>query len=130
MLPGTSGLEWLRSLRAQGNVTPVLMLTARDAVEDRVAALNAGADDYLLKPFAFDELVARVRAVLRRMQGRAQAELRCADLTVDPAARRVRRAGKEIRLTAREYALLLFLLEHADEVVTRTQIVAAVWEHD
>jgi two-component system copper resistance phosphate regulon response regulator CusR len=130
MLPGASGLELLRRWRAAGDVTPVIMLTARDAVEDRVAALDAGADDYLVKPFQFEELLARVRAVLRRAGGRAAPALACGDLVLDPATRRVTRAGKPIRLTAREFALLQYLLQHAGEVVSRTRIAAAVWDHD
>jgi two-component system copper resistance phosphate regulon response regulator CusR len=106
------------------------MLTARDALEDRVAALDAGADDYLVKPFHFEELLARIRSVLRRVAGRASPVLSCADLALDPAAHRVTRAGREVRLTAREFALLQFLLQHAGEVVSRTRIAAAVWEHD
>ena len=120
----------LRTLRARSDVTPIIMLTARDAVSDRTLALNEGADDYLVKPFAFEELLARVRAVLRRASGRASGILSCADLTLDPATRKVVRQGKEIRLTAREFALLQFLLEHAGEVVSRSRIVEAVWEHD
>jgi two-component system copper resistance phosphate regulon response regulator CusR len=130
MLPGASGFEVLGELRRRGNVVPVVMVTARDALADRIAALNAGADDYLVKPFAFEELLARVRAVLRRTEGRAGAALRYEDLVLDPVARRVVRAGKELRLTAREFALLQFLLAHAGEVVSRTRIVEAVWEHD
>ncbi|TMB18766.1 MAG: response regulator transcription factor [Deltaproteobacteria bacterium] len=130
MLPRSSGLEVLRTLRARSDVTPIIMLTARDAVSDRTLALNEGADDYLVKPFAFEELLARVRAVLRRASGRASGILSCADLTLDPATRKVVRQGKEIRLTAREFALLQFLLEHAGEVVSRSRIVEAVWEHD
>ena len=130
MLPGASGLEVLRARRAAGDVTPIVLVTARDAVADRIEALNAGADDYLVKPFAFDELVARVRAVLRRAGGRASPLLRCDDLTLDPATRKVVRAGVDLRLTAREFALLQFLLEHAGEVVSRTRIVEAVWDHD
>jgi DNA-binding response OmpR family regulator len=130
MLPGEQGVDLLRRWRGRGDVTPVIMLTARDALEDRVAALDAGADDYLVKPFAFEELLARVRAVLRRAHGKASPLLACGDLTLDPAAHRVTRAGKEIRLTPREFALLQFLLEHAGETVSRTRIAAAVWEHD
>jgi DNA-binding response OmpR family regulator len=130
MIPGTSGLDLLLRWRAREDVTPVVMITARDSVDDRVAALNAGADDYLIKPFAFDELVARVRAVLRRAGGRASPTLTCGDLVLDPVAHRVTRAGKLIRLTAREFSLLQFLLEHAGEPVSRTRIVEAVWEHD
>lgn len=130
MLPRLSGLEVLRQARAAGDITPIVMLTARDAVSDRTQALNDGADDYLIKPFAFEELLARVRAVLRRSAGRASPVLRCADLTLDPARREVKRAGKDLRLTAREFALLQFLLEHQGQVVSRARIVEAVWEHD
>jgi DNA-binding response OmpR family regulator len=130
MLPRRSGLEVLRTLRGRSDVTPIIMLTARDAVSDRTLALNEGADDYVVKPFAFEELLARVRAVLRRVSGRASGILSYADLTLDPATRKVIRQGKEIRLTAREFALLTFLLEHAGEVVSRSRIVEAVWEHD
>jgi DNA-binding response OmpR family regulator len=130
MLPGASGLDVLKHMRARQDTTPVIMLTARDAVADRTAALNAGADDYLVKPFAFEELVARIRAVLRRAAGRASAVLSYQDLTLDPATRRVERAGKEIRLTAREFALLQYLVEHAGEVISRARIVEAVWDHD
>jgi DNA-binding response OmpR family regulator len=126
MLPKASGLEVLRSLRRSKSRLPVLMLTVRDEVRDRALALNEGADDYLLKPFAFEELLARVRAVLRRSQGQAVA-LGCADLSVDPAARSVRRAGAEIRLTEREYRLLVFLLEQRGAVVSRAAIESAVW---
>ncbi len=130
MLPRRSGLEVLRTLRGRNDVIPIIMLTARDAVSDRTLALNEGADDYVVKPFAFEELLARVRAVLRRVSGRASGILSYADLTLDPATRKVVRQGKEIRLTAREFALLTFLLEHAGEVVSRSRIVEAVWEHD
>ena len=130
MLPGRSGLEVLTALRERGDVTPVIMLTARDAVGDRTQALNAGADDYVVKPFAFEELLARVRAVLRRSAGRASPLLSCADLQLDPQRHHVSRDGKEIRLTAREFALLQFFLEHKGEVLSRSRIVEAVWEHD
>jgi two-component system copper resistance phosphate regulon response regulator CusR len=130
MLPGVSGIDLLLSWRSKDEVTPVVMITARDAVDDRVAALNAGADDYLVKPFAFDELVARLRAVLRRAGGRASPTLTCGDLVLDPVAHRVTRAGQVVRLTAREFSLLQFLLERGGEPVSRTRIVEAVWEHD
>lgn len=130
MLPGLSGLDLLRRWRARHLVIPVIMLTARDALEDRVAALNEGADDYLVKPFAFDELLARLRAVLRRTTGRASPLLQCADLVLDPVNRRVTRAGRAIRLTAREFALLQFLLDHQGQPVSRTRIAEAVWDHD
>ncbi len=130
MLPGLSGLDLLRRWRARHQVLPVIMLTARDALEDRVAALNEGADDYLVKPFAFDELLARLRAVLRRTTGRKSPVLQCADLVLDPVTRRVTRAGRAIRLTAREFALLRFLLDHQGRPVSRTRIVESVWDHD
>jgi two-component system copper resistance phosphate regulon response regulator CusR len=130
MLPGTSGLDLLLRWRSRDDVTPVIMITARDGVDDRVAALNAGADDFLVKPFAFDELVARVRAVLRRAGGRASPVLTCGDLILDPVAHRVTRAGQVVRLTAREFSLLQFLLERVGEPVSRARIVEAVWEHD
>ncbi|MFL5311036.1 MAG: response regulator [Myxococcales bacterium] len=130
MLPGESGADLLRRWRSRGEVIPVVMLTARDAVEDRVAALDAGADDYLVKPFAFEELLARVRAVLRRARGSPSPVLACADLVLDPAAHQVTRAAKKIRLTPREFALLHFLMQHAGETLSRTRIAAAVWEHD
>jgi DNA-binding response OmpR family regulator len=130
MLPGEAGVDLLRRWRARGDVTPVIMLTARDALEDRVAALNAGADDYVVKPFAFEELLARIRAVLRRVQSRPSPVLTCGDLALDPAAHRVTRGGAVIRLTPREFALLQFLMEHAGETVSRTRIASAVWDHD
>jgi two-component system copper resistance phosphate regulon response regulator CusR len=130
MLPGGSGLTVLQTMRKRGDVTPVVMLTARDAVADRTLALNEGADDYLVKPFAFEELLARVRAVLRRSMGRASPLLTCADLEVDPGRHRATRAGRELRLTAREFALLTFLIEHKGQVVSRSRMVEAVWEHD
>src|ERR1700682_2253702 len=130
MLPGASGLTVLQTMRKCGDVTPVVMLTARDAVADRTMALNEGADDYLVKPFAFEELLARVRAVLRRSMGRASPLLTCADLELDPGRHRVTPAGRELRLTAREFALLTFLIEHKGQVVSRSRIVEAVWEHD
>ena len=129
-LPGTSGLHVLRKLRALGDVTPVVMVTAHDAVADRALALNEGADDYVVKPFAFEELLARVRAVLRRSAGRAAPKLECADLQLDPSRHLATRAGCELRLTAREFALLQFLLEHKGEVVSRARIVEAVWDHE
>jgi DNA-binding response OmpR family regulator len=128
MLPGASGLDLLRRWRARGDVTPVILVTARDHTDDLVAALDVGADDYVVKPFVFEELLARVRAVLRRAAGRASPVLRCGDLVLDPARHRVTRDGVPIRLTAREFALLHFLLQH--EPVSRTRIAAAVWEHD
>ena len=126
-LPGKDGLTVLRELRSTGCDTPVLILTARDSVDDRVRGLDCGADDYLVKPFAFAELLARVRALLRR--GTAQTSvIEVGDLHIDVAARRVERAGQEVELTAKEFALLEYLARHAGEVVTRTMISEHVWD--
>jgi two-component system copper resistance phosphate regulon response regulator CusR len=129
-LPRRSGLEVLAAMRSRGDVTPVIMVTARDAVEHRIEALDAGADDYLVKPFSFGELLARIRAVTRRSEGRAEAILRCGDLSLDPRTRKAERAGRPISLTAKEFALLRFFLEHQGEVLSRARIVEAVWDHD
>ena len=128
MLPGMSGLEVCRRIREGGRHVPVLMLTARDGVDDRVAGLDAGADDYLAKPFHFPELLARLRALLRRRSTVMRAVLQVADLTIDPRARRVDRAGRPIPLTAKEYALLEYLASREGEVVTRADIAAHVWD--
>jgi DNA-binding response OmpR family regulator len=130
MLPGTSGLDVLKALRRAQNIVPVVMLTARDEISDRSLALNEGADDYVLKPFAFEELLARIRAVLRRSGSRESPKLFCGDLILDPVKHEAARAGRELKLTAREFALLAFLLEHKERAVTRDEIVNAVWEHD
>jgi two-component system copper resistance phosphate regulon response regulator CusR len=127
MLPGRDGLEVLKALRSGGKRTPVLLLTARDAVDDRVAGLNAGADDYLVKPFAFAELVARLRALLRRTGGDEPRLWNVADLSLDLHARRVTRAGREIALTPREFDLLAYLLQHQGAAVTRQMIGRDVW---
>jgi len=129
MLPGIDGWEVLRELRSQGKQTPVLFLTARDRVEDRVKGLELGADDYLVKPFAFSELLARVRALIRRGGAAREPEvLRVADLEVDLLRRRVVRAGRRIDLTAREFALLTLLLRRRGEVLSRTLIAEQVWD--
>src|SRR5437867_1901599 len=130
MLPGGSGFDLCRELRRRAIDTPVLMLTARDAVDDRVIGLDAGADDYLTKPFAFRELLARVRALARRRPARLRDVVRVADLEVDLAAHRVRRAGRTIELTAKEFALLEFFALHRDEVVDRAAITAHVWDEN
>ncbi len=130
MLPGLDGYALCRRLRAQGRHMPVLMLTARDAVDDRVAGLDSGADDYLTKPFAFRELLARIRALLRRDGRSREAVLRAGDLTLDPATREVRRGGRAIELTSKEYAVLEYLLHHPNRVLTRTQIAEHVWDYD
>jgi two-component system OmpR family response regulator len=130
MLPGTDGFAACRALRARGDAVPVLMLTARDAVDDRIRGLDAGADDYLPKPFDFGELLARVRALLRRGPAARPPELRVGDLVVDPAAHEVRRAGRRVELTAREFALLEYLARHPGEVVSRTRLLDHVWDEN
>ncbi|MGW7530585.1 winged helix-turn-helix domain-containing protein [Streptomyces sp. NPDC054783] len=130
MLPGLSGYEILKRLRAAGVWTPVLMLTAKDGEYDEADALDLGADDYLSKPFSYVVLIAHVRALLRRGAPARPAVLAADDLTLDPASRRCRRAGEEITLTAREFALLEFLLRHRDEVVSKTDILIHVWDEN
>ena len=128
MLPGIDGLEVCRRLRAEGSTTPILMLTARGGFEQRVAGLDSGADDYLPKPYHFPELLARVRALLRRGPALASAVLTVDDLRVDTRARRVERSGRVVRLTAKEYALLDYLARRQGEVVTRADIAEHVWD--
>jgi heavy metal response regulator len=130
LLPKMDGLQLLRELRAEGIRTPVLLLTACDAVEERVQGLDAGADDYLVKPFAFSELLARIRALLRRPPLQSDTILRVGDLEMDTARREVRRAGRLIELSAREFALLECLMRHRNQVLTRTQIAEHVWNFD
>jgi two-component system, OmpR family, response regulator len=130
MLPGPDGFVVCRTLRDEGRWSPVLMLTARDGVKDRIGGLDAGADDYLVKPFDFGELVARVRALVRRGAPERPAVLRVGDLEVDPASRVVTRAGTQVELTAREFAVLEFLVRHAGEVVSRTQLLDHVWDQN
>jgi len=129
MMPGTDGIEVCEQLRAEGDALPVLMLTARDAVRDRVAGLEAGADDYLVKPFANEELVARVRALLRRAGG-ASEKLAFADLELDPLTRDARRDAREIELTRLEYELLELFLRHPRQVLPRSLIYERVWGYD
>ncbi len=129
MMPGHDGIEICERLRAAGDRLPVLMLTARDAVRDRVAGLEAGADDYLVKPFANEELVARVRALLRRAQGDSEA-IGFADLELDLLTRDARRGGREIELTPIEFDLLEFLLRHPRQVLSRGLIYERVWGYD
>ena len=129
MLPGLDGVEVCRRLR-QGSDVPVLMLTARDAISDRVAGLDAGADDYLVKPFAHDELLARVRALLRRREPAGRELLRCADLVMDVAAHEVRRGERAIDLTALQFDLLEHFLRHQRQVLDRDRLLAAVWGVD
>ena len=123
MLPGLDGVEVCRRLREAGRWVPVLMLTARDAIEDRVRGLDAGADDYLTKPFSFAELSARVRALIRRGTTERPTELRVADLRLEPATRRAWRGEVELRLSGKEFGLLELFLRHPDEVLTRTRIL-------
>jgi DNA-binding response OmpR family regulator len=128
MLPGRDGIRVLRDLRANGFTRPVLVLTARDTVDDRVLGLDSGADDYLIKPFAFAELLARLRALLRRDVTAREMMLRADDLEVDLLARRVVRGGLELDLTKREYELLEYLLRHKNATVTRDMIAREVWK--
>ena len=128
MLPGTDGFEICRTLRDREVWSPILMLTARDTVVDRVRGLDAGADDYLVKPFSFDELLARLRALTRRHGDGRPARLEVADLTLDPATKEVTRAGQPIALTAKEFALLEYLMAHEGEVLSRTRILEHVWD--
>jgi DNA-binding response OmpR family regulator len=128
VLPDKSGITVCGDLRARGISTPIVMLTARDSLEDRVTGLNTGADDYLTKPFAFDELLARIRALLRRSNLTRQMVLRVADLTLDPTSHQVMRGGRTIHVTRTEYAILAVLMRHAGAVVGRTQLTQSVWE--
>ena len=128
MLPKKSGLGVCAEIRERGVTTPVLMLTARDAVQDKVRGLDAGADDYLTKPFVFDELLARVRALLRRGSDSKAPILKIIDLELDPMSRRVTRGGKAIRLTTKEYALLEYMMRNRGRVLTRTMLLERVWD--
>ncbi len=127
-LPGRSGMELLQEWRASGEQTPVLMLTGRTAVEDRVSGLDSGADDYLTKPFSLVELLARVRSLIRRRPRPLQTSLRTADIEMNRAGRRVTVAGKPLDLSPKEFALLEYLLSRVDEVVTRTDLIEHVWD--
>src|SRR5438552_4096874 len=128
LLPGKDGLAVCQALRARDLSTPILMLTARDSLADRVSGLSTGADDYLTKPFAFAELLARIRALLRRARLARPAVLRVTDLTLDPATRRVTRSGARIGLTTKEYTILEVLMQNAGETVSRTRLVERVWD--
>ena len=128
MLPGMNGLDVCRQLRAEGFNMPILMLTARDTLPDKVAGLDSGADDYLVKPFAIEELTARIRALSRRDSPDKRAVLSVADLTLDPATKLARRGDQMIELTAKEYALLETLMRHPNQVLSRDQIIEHVWD--
>ena len=127
-LPGRDGLEILSTLRAKGVKTPVLVLTARDTLEDRVAGLDSGADDYLVKPFAFAELLARIRALLRRGRGAESPRLSVGDLTMDLITRKVTRGGQAVELTVREFELLEYLMRYEGQVVSRETLARDVWK--
>jgi len=130
MLPVRNGIEVCRELRRRGAQTPILMLTARDAVEDRVLGLDSGADDYLVKPFAFAELLARLRALTRRTPASTGAVLAVDQLSLDTRTREATRDGKSIALTTKEYSLLEYLMRHPNQVLTRTMIAEHVWNYD
>jgi len=130
LMPGLDGLEVCKRIRATGNAVPVLMLTARDAVENRVEGLDAGADDYVTKPFALEELLARVRALIRRSTDGSDEKLRFADLELDPGTREVRRASEPIELTRTEFSLLELFMRNPRQVLTRSIIFERVWGYD
>lgn len=130
MLPGMSGTEVLKTIRRQGSHVPVLFLTARDGIEDRVEGLDCGADDYLVKPFAFEELLARIRVMLRRNTGVSTDELVLADLRLDVGSRTVTRGGRRIELSAKEFSVLEYLMRNKGRVLSREQIEQHVWDFD
>lgn len=130
MLPGMDGLQITSKLRDQQVHTPILLLTAKSQTEDKVTGLNAGADDYLTKPFAFEELLARVRALSRRPKSGIRSTLEFEDLTLDTLNYQVKRAGKEIQLSSKEYALLEYLMRHPNQVLTKEQIISHIWDYD
>jgi len=130
MMPGMNGYEVARKLRADGNHVPIIMLTARDAEADVVNGLDTGADDYLAKPFSFDVLLARIRALLRRPHQSLGEQLNVGDLKLDPASKHVERAGKDIRLTSKEFAILEYLMRNPDRVLSKDSIIAHVWDFD
>jgi two-component system response regulator MprA len=130
MLPGLDGISLVKRLRQKRVGTPILMLTARDTAEDVIAGLDAGADDYLTKPFSFKILLARLRALARRKQVEPQTLLRVADLTLDPATHEVRRSGAAVSLPRTEFAILEVLIGNAGRVITRPRLIEAVWGHD
>lgn len=130
LLPGIDGIEICKRLRQQKNHTPILMLTAKGQLEDKVEGLNSGADDYLTKPFAFEELLARIKAITRRPAGVHEKILQVADLTLDTQTFEIKRSGKTISLSAKEFALLEYLLRNKEKIVSKEQIIAHVWSYD
>jgi len=128
MIPVTDGETVCRTLRAEGQTTPVIMLTARDKVEDRILGLDAGADDYLVKPFSMGELLARIRALLRRADNQTSEVLTVDELSLDPKSTYIKQRGLKIELTAKEFALMMFFMHHPDQLVTRTEILENVWD--
>jgi DNA-binding response OmpR family regulator len=130
MLPSMDGLTVCRELRSQKNHTPILMLTAKGQVQDKVIGLDAGADDYLTKPFSFEELLARIRAITRRPKQSMQSNLTVSDLTIDTNSYTVTRAKKSIMLTSKEYSLLEYLMRHPNQILTKDKILAHVWNYD
>lgn len=130
MLPEMNGYEVCRALRNDGNKTPILMLTARDAERDIVEGLDTGADDYLVKPFSFDVLLARIRALLRRPNEKLEEILQVGDLKLDPSSKKVTRASQEINLTAKEYGVLEYLMRNKGKVLSKEQIISHVWDFD
>ena len=129
MMPKKDGIQVLRQLRREGNQVPVLLLTARDSIEDRVAGLDAGADDYLIKPFAFEELLARLRVLLRKPQGEKTSVLRVGELELHLDTRQVYRAGKEISLSSKEFSLLRYMMQNAGIVLSRDKLEQHVWDY-
>lgn len=130
MMPKLSGLEVLERLRREGNQVPVLLLTARDSIQDRVAGLDAGADDYLVKPFAFEELLARLRVLLRKPQGEKTSVLKVGDLELHLNTRQVFRGGEEVKLSSKEFSLLRYMMQNAGTVLTRDKLERHVWDYD
>ncbi len=130
MLPRMDGLDVCRTLRSRGLRVPILMLTARDSTDDKIDGLDSGADDYLTKPFQFAELLARIRALLRRSRGPGEQTLRAGDLILDPRRRSVSRGGRQIDLTTKEYALLEYMLRHPNQPLTRSRLLAHAWRQD
>lgn len=131
MLPGISGIEFCKRIRREGMQTPILMLTAKGQVQDKVVGLDSGADDYMIKPFSFEELFARVRALVRRSDGKRDPVLKIADMSLNPVNFEVFRAGgKQIKLSAREFSLLEYLMRNQNKVISKEQLIAHIWDYD